>query len=206
MTLQGFLKIARDVLKWLLKLVESFIEKEAAQPEGRDPAPAYSPVKGRNLLTITGAYPKYTDLSKHSGLDFACKKGADIVFIAPGKVISVKVGKRGKPGSSYVKVKIKGGKQHIYKHCKPIVKKGDHVEAGQTGGTADLSGRTTGYHLHFECKKPDGKRFDPILELARFQPGLRYKFQAGRFSGGRSIRDIYEKYNPAGLKIIETNA
>lgn len=54
----------------------------------------------------------------------------------------------------------------IYGHLHKIaVRKGQHVKRGEIIGYMGNTGRSTGYHLHYEVKK-NGKRVDPFSHMA----------------------------------------
>jgi murein DD-endopeptidase MepM/ murein hydrolase activator NlpD len=48
---------------------------------------------------------------------------------------------------------------------KIAVRKGQHVKRGEIIGYMGNTGRSTGYHLHYEVKK-NGKRVDPFSHMA----------------------------------------
>jgi len=98
----------------------------------------------------------------HPGIDIAGWKGTPIMAPAKGKVISVK-----KWGSMGLMVKIKHDStyQTVYGHLlKAAVKRGQRVKRGEIIGYMGNSGRSTGYHLHYEVRK-NGKRINPYYHL-----------------------------------------
>ncbi len=157
---------------------------------------------GKKPLIVTGAWPKYTDGSKHVGVDFACKYGDPFKAICDGEVVWIKTGKKGKPGASTVKIKPDNDNIFMYhKHGKPIVKKGDRVKQDMTISHADDSGRSTGPHIHFEVRDFEGKDINPLLILFKYQPRLVYRIMQGKWN--KKVRAVFEKYNKPGLEIIE---
>ena len=93
------------------------------------------------------------------GIDIAGWKGIPIIAPANGKVIVVK--KRHLLGLT-VKIKHNSEFETVYGHLlKAAVKKGQHVERGAVIGYMGNSGRSTGYHLHYEVTK-NGKHVDPF--------------------------------------------
>jgi murein DD-endopeptidase MepM/ murein hydrolase activator NlpD len=95
----------------------------------------------------------------HPGIDIAGWKGTPIMAPANGKVISVK-----KNGSMGLVVKIRHDSifTTAYGHLlKAAVKKRQYVKRGDIIGYMGNSGRSTGYHLHYEVKK-NGKRVNPF--------------------------------------------
>jgi murein DD-endopeptidase MepM/ murein hydrolase activator NlpD len=95
----------------------------------------------------------------HPGLDIAGWKGTPIIAPARGKVISVR-----KWGSMGLMIKIRHDSTYktVYGHLlKAAVKKGQHVARGEVIGYMGNSGRSTGYHVHYEVHKK-GKRINPF--------------------------------------------
>jgi murein DD-endopeptidase MepM/ murein hydrolase activator NlpD len=98
----------------------------------------------------------------HPGIDIAGWKGTPIMAPAKGKVTSVR-----KWGSMGLMVKIKHDStyQTVYGHLlKAAVKRGQRVKRGEIIGYMGNSGRSTGYHLHYEVRR-NGKRINPYFHL-----------------------------------------
>ena len=98
----------------------------------------------------------------HPGLDIAGWKGTSIMAPAKGKVISVR-----KWGSMGLMVSIRHDSTYktVYGHLlKAAVEKGQHVNRGDVIGFMGNSGRSTGYHLHYEVHK-NGKRTNPFAYM-----------------------------------------
>ena len=189
-------------LKRILDFILSLIEARQGEPVERvvKEKKVAPPIQGKTTLTVTGAYPKYTNMKLHRGVDFGCVKGKKLTSIVKAKVTGVYKGYYKGPKASYVKVRI-GGVDIYWKHCKPSVDVGDLIDPGDVLGTCDNSGPWAGYHLHFECRR-DNKHIEPLTILNKYQPGLKYKILQGEWNGWELI-EIFEKYNKKGLKIIE---
>jgi len=98
----------------------------------------------------------------HNGIDVAAYGGAPIVASGPGTVSFA--GARSGYGR-IVEVDHGYGFKSRYAHLRSIsVSKGDKVEAGDLVGKMGTTGRSTGYHLHFEVLF-NGKAHDPIQFL-----------------------------------------
>ena len=98
----------------------------------------------------------------HTGIDIAGWKGTPIMAPAKGKVTSVR-----KWGSMGLMVKIKHDStyQTVYGHLlKAAVKRGQRIKRGEVIGYMGNSGRSTGYHLHYEVRKK-GKRINPFFHM-----------------------------------------
>ena len=113
---------------------------------------------GRRTHPLTGR------VSMHRGVDFAAKAGSDIVAVATGVVT---FSGRNAAYGNVVEIKHADGYTTLYAHNKAnLVQIGDLVQQGQTIATVGGSGRSTGYHVHFEVLK-DGRPVNPSLYIAR---------------------------------------
>jgi murein DD-endopeptidase MepM/ murein hydrolase activator NlpD len=92
-------------------------------------------------------------------VDFAGKRGSDILAVADGLVIL----SEGRSGyGRTVEIRHANGLVTRYAHNqKLLVKVGDLVEKGQVIAKLGSSGRATGPHLHFEVLK-DGQQVNPM--------------------------------------------
>jgi murein DD-endopeptidase MepM/ murein hydrolase activator NlpD len=123
--------------------------------------PAGSPVRSGYITSKFGyrADPINGRRAFHSGVDFAGKRGADVLAVADGLVIFS--GERAGYGRT-VEIRHGNGLVTRYGHNqKLLVKEGDLVKQGQPIATLGSSGRTTGPHVHFEVLK-DGAAVDPM--------------------------------------------
>ena len=97
----------------------------------------------------------------HTGIDFAARKNTDIKVVDDGIVIFA--GDCGTYGTA-VFVLHGNNKITVYAHMienSNTVEAGDYVSQGDVVGKVGMTGRATGYHLHFEVIE-DGERQDPI--------------------------------------------
>jgi murein DD-endopeptidase MepM/ murein hydrolase activator NlpD len=126
-----------------------------------DAIPSGRPVKKG---WMSSGFGKRTDpfrgkKSYHRGLDFAGKRGTDVVAVASGVVI------RSKKVSGYgnvVEIRHADGYSTLYAHNqKNLVKTGDVVDKGQTVALLGSTGRSSGPHVHFEVHRK-GKIVNPI--------------------------------------------
>jgi hypothetical protein len=113
-------------------------------------------------------HPIHKVMKPHTGIDmkFADRSVKDVVAAADGEVVLC----GGNSSSGYgLRVWIKhstSSGSHLctttYNHLAKIyVTQGQKVMAGQKIGLEGSTGASTGNHLHFECKLPDGKFIDP---------------------------------------------
>ncbi|MGD2117473.1 MAG: M23 family metallopeptidase [Chromatiales bacterium] len=95
--------------------------------------------------------PKNGKKTFHRGLDFAGKKGADVIAVASGVITRAEYQK----GFGYmVEVKHSDGYSTIYAHNKEnLVQVGDLVKKGQRIALLGSTGRSTGPHVHFEVRR-----------------------------------------------------
>lgn len=112
---------------------------------------------------MSSSYGKRTDpfsgkKSHHRGVDFAGKRGSDVVAVASGVVL------RAKKVSGYgnvVEIRHADGYSTLYGHNKKnLVKKGEVVTKGQTIALLGSTGRSSGPHVHFEVHR-NGKNVNP---------------------------------------------
>ncbi len=99
----------------------------------------------------------------HAGVDIAGWKGTPVMATASGKVYFSQMW-----GSMGLTVKIDHNSKFktTYGHLLRVaVKKGQDVKRGEVVGYVGNSGRSTGYHLHYEIIK-DGKRANPLLFMS----------------------------------------
>jgi murein DD-endopeptidase MepM/ murein hydrolase activator NlpD len=95
----------------------------------------------------------------HKGLDFAGKKGSEVIVVGDGVVTWA--GDRTGYGDM---VEVSHGNGYVtrYGHNqKHLVKVGDTVRKGQQIALMGSSGRSTGPHVHFEVLR-DGKTVNPV--------------------------------------------
>lgn len=112
---------------------------------------------GRRTDPVTGKP------GNHTGIDIPAPKGTKIMASRGGVVITSKMGS-GNDWSygNYVVISHGDGTSTLYAHMNSrAVKEGDVIKQGQTIGYVGTTGRSTGYHLHFEVRK-SGTRVDPV--------------------------------------------
>lgn len=100
----------------------------------------------------------------HKGVDFAAKRGSDVVAVAAGVV----TWSGRKSGYGWVvEVSHADGYSTLYAHNqRNLAQVGDLVQRGQVIALVGSSGRSTGPHLHFEVKK-NGRQVNPETYIAR---------------------------------------
>jgi murein DD-endopeptidase MepM/ murein hydrolase activator NlpD len=129
-----------------------------------------SPLPGGIINSKFGPrmHPIQGVMKPHTGIDmkYADRSVKDVVAAADGEVIL----QGGNPESGYgYRIWLKhtdGSGAHVctttYNHLAKIyVKDGQKVMCGQAIGLEGSTGASTGNHLHFEVKLPDGKFIDP---------------------------------------------
>jgi murein DD-endopeptidase MepM/ murein hydrolase activator NlpD len=112
------------------------------------------------LTSKFGELSPVRDFEPHHGIDFAMPEGTTLRSIGKGVVDRVYDGTdaigRG------VSVKLDDGTRAIYGHMSGVnVRPGQSVTEGQTLGLSGDTGLSTGPHLHFGMKAPDGSWVDP---------------------------------------------
>jgi len=128
-----------------------------------------SPIKDGKITTAYKKLGKMWSKGYHTGVDYACKEGTDILAVADGVVANANWGKS--YGTQIVQ-KIEGQDVWvIYAHLsKSLVKAGDKVTKGQHIGESGNTGNSSGPHLHFENRDnirwSKGTDIDPAGVLA----------------------------------------
>lgn len=106
----------------------------------------------------------------HSGIDIPAPRGTPIMASKSGVVITSAYNSGGY--GQYVVISHGDGDSTLYAHMvqnSQTVSVGDTVSQGQVIGQVGTSGRSTGYHLHFEIRE-NGSRIDPVNRFS----GLTY--------------------------------
>lgn len=168
--------VRADILQTLSQLSESLSEREnqlrvldsllASRRLGNEQNVTGLPVHAGWLSSSFGKRidPFHGHMAWHSGVDFAGQAGSDILSVASGIVVW--------SGEQYgygqmVEIDHGNGLSTRYAHnLENKVHLGDVVEKGQLVARMGTSGRSTGYHVHFEVLK-DGKAVDPASYIYR---------------------------------------
>jgi murein DD-endopeptidase MepM/ murein hydrolase activator NlpD len=105
----------------------------------------------------------------HKGIDLV---GTDktIVAVLPGKVLFSRQildkNNRTWEWGNYVCIQSDDGTLSYYCHlASRAVRAGDRVKVGDIIGREGSTGKSTGSHLHFEVRRPDGVSVDPTMAL-----------------------------------------
>lgn len=130
------------------------------------PAPTASsaslrwPVTGGVLTSAFGRRGKRV----HEGIDIGAREGTPVLAAAAGKVIYAGSGLKGY-GHMVILQHNKGGLVSVYAHNKRnLVREGQELRAGEVLAEVGNTGRSTGYHVHFEVRQGD-KPVDPLRYL-----------------------------------------
>nr|DAW17349.1 MAG TPA: Membrane protein [Caudoviricetes sp.] len=122
--------------------------------------------KPRKISSSFGmrTHPITKEKKLHAGVDMVAAIPPVIVAPENGTVLEARLSDA--PGGGYgyyVKLKGKGGREHILAHMTSAlkVKKGDRIVQGTPVGKMGNSGASTGRHLHWEVRV-NGKPVDPI--------------------------------------------
>ena len=181
----------------------------AVSPKPVEDTLSQTPVDGkvtfgyREQSKVLGSERRY-----HEGIDIAAAHGSLVKAAGDGKVIAATKRYNDQPAWGNVVVIDHGhGLVTRYAHLDSyIVRKGDHVKAGETIGAVGSTGRSTGPHLHFEVIQ-DGEQIDPapVITAAAPLPAPRpvkaetpvIKAQATIFPAPVAIDDIAPAVAPA---------
>jgi murein DD-endopeptidase MepM/ murein hydrolase activator NlpD len=135
-----------------------------------------SPIVGGKVTTPYKKLGKMWSKGYHTGVDYACKVGTEIVAVADGKIENASWG--ASYGTQLVQ-KVEGG-WVIYAHLsKALVKAGDKVKEGQVIAHSGNTGNSSGPHLHFEMRNnirwSAGKDLDPSALIGSKKPSVAKK-------------------------------
>lgn len=112
---------------------------------------------------LTGKFGELSpvrNMQPHSGIDLAMPEGTTLRSVADGVVDRVYDG-TGLIGKG-LSVRFPDGTRAIYGHMNEVkARVGEHLSAGDIVGLSGNTGNSTGAHLHFSLKKPDGSLIDP---------------------------------------------
>jgi murein DD-endopeptidase MepM/ murein hydrolase activator NlpD len=131
-------------------------------------APKYAPpVAGK----VTSRYGDARDNGKsHDGVDYAAPIGTPVGAAAAGTVIAT--GHDSQSGN-FVKVQHQDGSVTSYAHLGSVsANQGQSVDAGTQLGTVGTTGHTTGPHVHFVYRDPQGHLADPEQIIGQPAPGV----------------------------------
>jgi len=138
--------------------------------------PRISDPYGPRIDPVTGK-PSF-----HHGVDYAVPVGTPIYANQPMTVTRVGY----EPGyGNYVYAKDANGTEYRYGHLDSAnVKVGDTVNPGDKIANTGNTGKSTGAHLHYEVRTPDGKSVDP--QKTDPNTGKPYQAAAG-FEKGKDL-------------------
>ncbi len=126
--------------------------------------PSINPLNPKNLKRISSKFgkrfhPVDKRAKQHLGIDISSKKGTPVHASAAGTVIATITSNYGY--GNQVVVQHEYGFITRYAHLHSfIIKEGDTIPKGKIIGFVGNSGKSTGYHLHYEIHKFD-KPIDP---------------------------------------------
>ncbi len=134
----------------------------------------YWPLPGRyHLSSLFGSRkdPISGLPANHTGTDIPAPRGTPIYAAKTGVVTTVNTNYRASSYGYYCIISHGNGYATLYAHQNqvPIVKEGQTVQKGQIIGYVGTTGRSTGYHLHFELRI-NGVRNDII----KLYPGMTF--------------------------------
>ncbi|MBN2466684.1 MAG: M23 family metallopeptidase [Deltaproteobacteria bacterium] len=148
------------------KNLQEIVDFLQAQKEEFASLPTISPIAVPDAWISSGYGVRkspFTGLKEfHAGIDISAMRGAPV--IAPGTGTVSFAGKKGGYGNLVV-LKHNNHYTTVYGHLLGFnVKKNDRVKRGDIIGWVGNTGRSTGYHLHYEILK-DEKHLDPFTHL-----------------------------------------
>ena len=115
-------------------------------------------------------HPVLNTVRAHTGVDYGAPRGAAVVAVASGTVVSAAWAGA---GGNQVRIRHEGGIETFYMHLSsyaPGIRAGVRVDQGQFIGRVGSTGTATGPHLHFSLRRND-VFVDPVGERRRQPPG-----------------------------------
>lgn len=162
------------------------------------PCPEYSVITdrfGTRVDPLSGG-----EGDNHNGLDFAADNGVEVTAARSGTVIEVYSGCGHNYGKTedcgcgggygnFVRLLHEDDNESVYAHLSEITAfVGEKVAAGEKIGAVGSTGKSTGYHLHFEIII-DGEKVDPenYLEELRYigEENIQNSVQSGTDDGSQ---------------------
>lgn len=150
------------------KSLDKMLSEAIAHEEYLKCIPSIKPVKAealnRDVTLLSGfgrrIHPVFKIWKKHTGIDFSCPRGTQIV--SSGKGVIEKINGNGRGYGKHVLINHGYGIQTLYAHMSEIdVHVGQKVERGTPIGKVGSTGTATAPHLHYEVHK-QGTPINPI--------------------------------------------
>ena len=144
--------------------LDSALSRLEAMRDTAKRLPFGNPAPGKAITSRFGnrVDPFFGKMAMHAGIDFRERTGGEIRSTGAGTVVTA--GRAGGYGNM-VEIDHGFGISTRFGHLsRVLVKKGEHVDAGDLIGLAGSTGRSTGTHLHYEVRRK-GVAVDPIRFL-----------------------------------------
>ncbi len=141
-------------------------------PQPVVPAPAASGGTGTSAPWRAAGFvwPTYGTMTQrywlpaHPAIDLGASTGTTVVAADEGTVITAGWSTVGY--GYHIIISHPDGFSTLYAHLSQIsVSYGDYVARGQRIGAVGSTGRSTGPHLHFEVRAPNGRTYNPLVYL-----------------------------------------
>lgn len=162
----GLLRMLLETMESRLQVVQKNVDRRNALANA---TPSMWPSYGWITSTMGVRKDPITgEQDFHSGLDIAGERGQPVLSTAAGKVSFT--GYSGNYGNLIVINHGFGLETHYGHLLSYTVKVGDQVKRGDQIGQVGATGRTTGYHLHYEVLA-NGKLLNPLQLLTQTPRG-----------------------------------
>lgn len=130
--------------------------------------PVIQPIENEELTKLASGYgmrinPFHKGRVKHSGIDFAAPRGAEVFATGNGEVKAIKNNSKLETGyGNYIEIDHGFGYITKYAHLGKLkVAVGEQVQRGQVIALVGSSGGSVAPHVHYEVIK-DKKKIDPV--------------------------------------------
>ena len=127
--------------------------------------PSIQPIRNDDMTRIASGFGMRTDpfdksRKMHQGLDFSAPRNTPIYAASNGTI--TRADSKSSGYGKHIRINHGYGYQTIYAHLDSYnVKRGQRVKKGDVIGYVGNTGRSKGFHLHYEVLK-DGKRVNPV--------------------------------------------
>jgi murein DD-endopeptidase MepM/ murein hydrolase activator NlpD len=136
--------------------------------------------------------------SFHNAVDYRAAAGAPVYAVADGLVTQSSYDDA---SGNFVAIMHSDISQSYYLHLSQRgVRQGQYVRGGQVIGKVGNTGRSSGPHLHFGIKQPNGSWMNPLLKRMIATPKLEGERLAALKGQVQNIREILSKTETAEPK------
>lgn len=152
---------------------------------------------GRRIHPVTGKF------SMHAGVDYRAPRGTPVYAVAAGTVV---ISSYDNANGNHIAIRHSDKYTSYYLHLSQrVVGRGQQVRARQIIGKVGSTGTSTGPHLHFGFKKPDGLWMDPLRKRMIATPKLDGERLAKLKVQVKEIKQLIDSLDAGKATIVRTS-